>query len=109
MAITTTNGKLAIMELETLWEPGIPLLPGTLGADDRQQLIWGFPEVLWASGLSLAFILDMNTRLYVYLCNYYGVSTGELTALVQRYLAGLSGNYNQRMIQLIQDATDAMS
>ena len=47
MAITTTNGKLAIMELEDYWEPGLPLSPGAFGQDDKQQLLWGFPEVLW--------------------------------------------------------------
>lgn len=49
MAITTTNGKLAIMEFCQGYEPGLPLLPGSLGQDDKQQLIHGFPEVLWAT------------------------------------------------------------
>ena len=47
MAIDTTNEKLAIMECGQVWEPGLPLSPGTLGQDDRQQLLWGFPGVLW--------------------------------------------------------------
>ena len=48
MAITTPNGKLAIMEFCTMWEPGLPLSPGVLGQDDQQQLLWGFPEFLWS-------------------------------------------------------------
>lgn len=49
MAITTDNGKLAVMELDLDWEPGLPLTPGALGTDDEQQLLWGFPEFEWAS------------------------------------------------------------
>lgn len=47
MPISTDNGKLAIMELDQDYEPGLPLSPGTLGQDDQQQLLWGFPEILW--------------------------------------------------------------
>ena len=52
MAITTTNGKLAIMELDQDYEPGLPLSPGTIGQDDQQQLLWGFPEVLWEAAVA---------------------------------------------------------
>jgi hypothetical protein len=47
MAIDTINEKLAVMELEDIIEPGLPLSPSALGQDDRQQLLWGFPGVLW--------------------------------------------------------------
>lgn len=47
MPIATDTGKLAIMELDADWEPGLPLLPASLDQAARQQLIWGFPEVLW--------------------------------------------------------------
>lgn len=50
MPITTTNGKLAVMELDLDWEPGLPLSPGALGQDDQQQLLWGYPDNPWASG-----------------------------------------------------------
>lgn len=43
----TDNGKLAIMELDQDYEPGLPLSPGILGQDDQQQLLWGFPDILW--------------------------------------------------------------
>lgn len=49
MAITTINGKLAIMELELYWEPGLPISPGAFGQDDKQQLLWGFPEIAWTT------------------------------------------------------------
>lgn len=54
MAIDTINEKLAIMEFGQVWEPGLPRSPGTLGADDRQQLLYGFPGVLWAAAVALA-------------------------------------------------------
>lgn len=47
MAIATDNGRLAVMELDADWEPGLPLSPGVLEQDDFQQLLWGFPEILW--------------------------------------------------------------
>lgn len=47
MAIDTDLEKLAVMEMGEYWEPGIPFSPGTLGTDDQQVLLWGFPEVLW--------------------------------------------------------------
>lgn len=55
MAITTTNGKLAIMELDQDYEPGLPISPGTLGQDDQQQLLWGFPEILWGPAVALVY------------------------------------------------------
>lgn len=47
MAITSINEKLAVMEMDNVLEPGLPILPGVLGQDDRQQLLWGYPGVLW--------------------------------------------------------------
>lgn len=49
MPITTDNEKLAVMEWGNPWEPALPLSPGTLGQDDQQQLLWGFPGVLWGA------------------------------------------------------------
>lgn len=109
MAITTDNGKLAIMELEDYWEPGLPISPGALGQDDQQQLLWGFPEILWGSAVTLGFVLDMNTRLYVYIKSHYSLTGGDLTTLMQRYLNELSGDMNGRLRKLVKDATDAMT
>lgn len=47
MPIDTPNKKLAIMELEEYTQPGLPRSPGALGQDDRQQLLWGYPGILW--------------------------------------------------------------
>lgn len=62
MAIDTNTEKLAIMEWDELYEPGLPLSPGTLGQDDKQQLLWGFPGVLWAvvSGVDNAKLAHME-------------------------------------------------
>jgi hypothetical protein len=49
MAIDTDNKKLAVMEMDCIFEPAIPLLPGTFGQDDKQQLLWGYPGILWAA------------------------------------------------------------
>lgn len=104
MAITTINGKLAVIELEDIWEPGLPMVStNTIDQADKQQLLWGFPEVLWAAGSALAFILDMNTRLFVYLRSV--PRTGDLTTMVCRDLAARSGNMDSRFKNLIDDAT----
>lgn len=46
-APTTVNDKLALMEWGIPWEPGLPISPGALGTDDKQQLVWGYPGVTW--------------------------------------------------------------
>lgn len=47
MAIDTDNGQLAVLSLGVLFMPNLPISPGALGQDDQQQLLWGFPEILW--------------------------------------------------------------
>lgn len=65
---------------------------------------WSFVEI------ALAFVLDLNTRLRVYLSEYYSLpATADTTAMTQRYLAAQTGEYNARFQKLIRDATDAMS
>ena len=53
MAISTDNDKLAIMELDNWSEPGLPLSPGTLGTDDQQQLIMGYPGLAYSGAPAL--------------------------------------------------------
>lgn len=68
-------------------------------------------DTCWEQGtwqILLDFVLDLNTRIMVYLRAYYGPDTGDLTTLTARYLADLTGDQNQRLQQLIQDATDTM-
>jgi hypothetical protein len=51
MAISTINGKMAVMVFGNVWEPPMPIVDtGTLGQDDQQHLIWGYPETLWGAG-----------------------------------------------------------
>lgn len=52
MAIDTINEKLAVMEWNLFWEPGLPISPGAFGDDDKQQLLWDNPSPLW-SGVSV--------------------------------------------------------
>lgn len=58
---------------------------------------------------ALTFVLDLNTRLLVYLQDLYSTSNPDLATLTQRRLRELSGDFNNRFHKLIQDATDAMS
>jgi hypothetical protein len=66
-------------------------------------------EFTWADALALVFVLDINSRVYRYLCNYYSVSSGDLTSMSLRYMSTLTGDMNQRWHRLVQDATDAMT
>jgi hypothetical protein len=50
-------------------------------------------------------ILDLNTRIAVYLRSYYSAPDGDATTLVVRYLNSLSGEYTARLKRLIEDAT----
>lgn len=110
-AVATTNGRLAVMEWCQVWEPGIPLSPVTFGQDDQQQLLWDFPEVLWTAAAGpAAFILDLNTRLRVFLEAYYSLSpsTADLTSMIAKYLRDMltvTGDYDTRFRRLIDDAT----
>jgi hypothetical protein len=109
VAIDTINEKLALME-EDIWEPALPISPGSLGQDDKQQLIWGYPGLLWGAAALLTFVLDLNTRLMVFLRDYYGVTGGDLTTLADQYMDAMTdGDRTERFERLIQDATDSMT
>ena len=64
--ITTTNGKLSIMEFDIPWEPGLPMSPGSLGQEDRQQLIHGFNEILWIEQIPAAIRIHAYRSPYNY-------------------------------------------
>lgn len=67
MAITTDNEKLAVMEWGQVWEPGLPLSPGALGTDDLQQLLWGYPGVLWAPpALAIPSYFDLRSPIFAH-------------------------------------------
>lgn len=43
----TDNVKLANMEWCSIFEPALPRYSGTPDQGDKQQLLWGYPDVLW--------------------------------------------------------------
>jgi len=47
MAIDTTNEKLALIEYGDIFQPGIPISADGLDQADNQQLLWGYPGILW--------------------------------------------------------------
>lgn len=49
MAIDNDLKKMAMMEWCSVWEPGLPFVPGDLGQNDQQILLWGNPDVLWGA------------------------------------------------------------
>lgn len=63
MAITTVNEKLAVMEWCSVFEPGLPISPGTLGTDDQQQLLWGYPGIAWGGAVLTALVQYMGLRI----------------------------------------------
>lgn len=94
---------------EEIWEPALPISPGTFGQDDKQQLLWGYPGIAWAVGAALEFVLDLNTRMIVYLRDHFSVTGGDNTTLVRRKMDELTtGDANQKFLQIIADATAAM-
>lgn len=49
MAIDTNTEKLALIHFGAVFQPPLPLSPGTLEQDDQQQLLWGYPGILWGA------------------------------------------------------------
>ena len=64
MAIDTNDKKLALMEWDMPWEPGLPL-DETAGFDqgDKQQLLLGYPGILWAEITAQAFRRNLQRML----------------------------------------------
>lgn len=56
MAITTINEKLAVMSFGNTLLSNVPLSPGVIDQADQQQLLWGYPGVLWAAAAVAGFI-----------------------------------------------------
>lgn len=65
MAITTDNEKLAVMSMGNICMPNLPMSPGTLDQDDQQQLLWGYPGVLWGAAVVSDFIQYIGIQLSV--------------------------------------------
>jgi len=47
MAIDTINKKLALLEYEELYQPCLPISSDGLDQADNQQLLAGYPGILW--------------------------------------------------------------
>ena len=50
MAIDSLNKKLALIEYMQVYQPGIPVSADGLDQADNQQLLWGYPGILWGAG-----------------------------------------------------------
>jgi hypothetical protein len=78
----------------TVWGSGV-------WADTVWELgVWGDIGVIVGNT-----ILDINTRIAVFLRTLYSEPNGDPTSLVVRYLNSLSGEYTARLKRLIEDAT----
>jgi hypothetical protein len=108
MAIDTINEQFSLLSFGSTLMPQVVVSPSTLGMDDQQHLLWGYPGILWSVLASLGFTLDMNTRIMQYLRSQYSVTGGDLPTLINRDLAGRTGDYTARMKALMADATAAM-
>jgi len=47
MAINTVNEKLALISLLQPWNVPIPISADGIDQADQQQLLWGYPGLLW--------------------------------------------------------------
>ena len=95
------------MEWELYWEPGLPMSPGALGQDDQQQLLWGYPGILWGAVAAIAnAIFDLNTRLQKAFSDHFSYSPPvDLNSVFNRYLATKTGDATKRLLDAIDDAT----
>lgn len=66
MAIDTTNKKLALMSFRRMGHSHLPISPGTIGQDDQQQLLGGYPGILWGAALPAG---DNTGGLYPWMVN----------------------------------------
>jgi hypothetical protein len=68
MAITTDDQKLAIMDFCNMLESGMILNETSpFSQGDKQQLLWGYPDVLWvdegAAPKSPLFLVNLGTMM----------------------------------------------
>lgn len=77
-------------------------------ASSWSDTAWEADTWSWVT-VVLTFVLDLNTRLAVYLRNLYSDPDLDLTTGIQRYLRSQTGDYSVRWRKLIQAATDAMT
>lgn len=60
------NNQLALLSFCNVLAPNLPASPGTLGQDDQQQLLWGYPGVLWGTVTTVVGpgVVRLMDRLY---------------------------------------------
>lgn len=109
MAVDTRSKRASAVGLHLPFV-AVPVLPdGTLAQGDRQHIAFSYSGIAAATDAALAFVLDLNTRIAVYLRDFYTAPTAEVTPLTGRYLNTLTGDMTARWRTLVQDATDAMT
>lgn len=110
MALDTAQKRASAMLPMVPFRPILVLPSGTISGAIRQAIALLYSGIAASSSIVIGIYQDLNTRLFVYLCAYYGTNTAtsDLTTLTNRYLKELTGDYTARMRRLIQDATDAM-
>jgi hypothetical protein len=86
-----------------------PIPDGDLEAGDRQHASWSYSGVLAGAATLLAFVQDVNSRLAVYLRDFYSAPGGDLNVLLVRYHAANTGDLNARLHKAVDDATEAMT
>jgi hypothetical protein len=107
MAIDTAAKRRNVAGLG-FWLFGPGVTPdATPGVDWRQAVGWGYLGIEAAGSVVVPgnTILDMNTRIMVYLRSLYSVTGGDLESLTMRYLVAQTGEWTARMKKLITDAT----
>lgn len=106
MANLDTRSKRASSVNVLLSFIAAPVLPdGTLGQGDRQHAASLYSGILAAAGSALAFILDLNTRLRQLFDATYSRTGIDNTTGYSTYAAGLTGDANNRLARIIDDAT----
>lgn len=49
MAITTANGKMAVMAINAPWLPNVYMTVDGITQPDQQQLLWQSPDTTWGA------------------------------------------------------------
>lgn len=110
MALDTLQKRMAAINVGCPWRgPLVDASETGTNTGNREAAVYLYSGIAASGTVLLPFVLDINTRLWVYLGSVYGFSSSpDLNSMIERYLRGLTGDYNNRWKQLIQDATTAM-
>lgn len=61
MAVDTRAKRFSMIDMENVWESGIPAPDGTIGQGDRQHFLWSYSGILWA--VSAVIVLPITGTL----------------------------------------------